>query len=348
MDIYSLPEIVTRKTKGKKSFQEKSSTVQLLIRQSLFIIGQLGIPLEDLTRRQKEKLAMALLAAGDVRTPKDWSRIQSANTGYSVTTKQCIDFYNTHLEENMSKGSYDYVLRDGLNKLLIGGIVVRSKPESNISDATRGYRVSTEYARIIEKFGQKDWVKQVEIFNRTHKTYKDRMSQSRTFPQIAVTLADGREFYLKDGEHNLIQQQVLTEFLPRFGYGAELLYCGDSDNKYGVIFEKDKLKRLGILDMKQGKLPDIVAYSKEKDWVYLIEAYHTSNPITVERKYELGQMFASVADKCIYITAFENNDAYHSCTAELAWETEVWIVTEPDHMIHRNGVRFMWPYEKET
>lgn len=341
MDRYNLPELITRKQKGKKSFQEKDLAVQTLIREALFIIDQLGIPLEGLTGRDKEKLAMALLAAGDVKTSKEWRKVKSTNSGYSITTKQCVEFYNTYLEENMSKGSYDYVLRDGFSKLLIGGIVERSKPESNLSDATRGYRISTEYARIISKFGQKDWEKQVEIFNKTHKTYRERLAQTRNIPMINVKMPDGKEFQLKDGEHNLIQQQVITEFLPRFGYGATLLYCGDSDNKYGVINEKEKLAELGIKDLSQGKLPDIVAYSAEKDWIYLIEAYHTSNPITAERKYELEQMMGECADKCIYITAFESNDAFRNCKEDLAWETEVWIVTNPDHMIHRNGFRFI-------
>lgn len=129
---------------------------------------------------------MALLAAGDVKTSKEWRKVKSTNSGYSITTKQCVEFYNTYLEENMSKGSYDYVLRDGFSKLLIGGIVERSKPESNLSDATRGYRISTEYARIISKFGQKDWEKQVEIFNKTHKTYRERLAQTRNIPMINV------------------------------------------------------------------------------------------------------------------------------------------------------------------
>ena len=348
MDRYNLPELITRKQKGKKSFQEKDLAVQTLIREALFIIDQLGIPLEGLTGRDKEKLAMALLAAGDVKTSKEWRKVKSTNSGYSITTKQCVEFYNTYLEENMSKGSYDYVLRDGFSKLLIGGIVERSKPESNLSDATRGYRISTEYARIISKFGQKDWEKQVEIFNKTHKTYRERLAQTRNIPMINVKMPDGKEFQLKDGEHNLIQQQVITEFLPRFGYGATLLYCGDSDNKYGVINEKEKLAELGIKDLSQGKLPDIVAYSAEKDWIYLIKAYHTSNPITAERKYELEQMMGECADKCIYITAFESNDAFRNCKEDLAWETEVWIVTNPDHMIHRNGFRFIGPYGETT
>ena len=220
MDRYNLPELITRKQKGKKSFQEKDLAVQTLIREALFIIDQLGIPLEGLTVRDKEKLAMALLAAGDVKTSKEWRKVKSTNSGYSITTKQCVEFYNTYLKENMSKGSYDYVLRDGFSKLLIGGIVERSKPESNLSDVTRGYRISTEYARIISKFGQKDWEKQVEIFNKTHKTYRERLAQTRNIPMINVKMPDGKEFQLKDGEHNLIQQQVITEFLPRFGYGA--------------------------------------------------------------------------------------------------------------------------------
>lgn len=347
MDRYNLPEIQTRKTKGKKSFQEKAPEIQKLIREALFIIEQLGIPTEGLTGRDKEKMAMALLAAGDVKKSSDWSKIKSANDGYGITTKQCIDFYNTYLDENMSKGSYDYVLRDGLNKLIIGGIVDRSKPEANLSDSTRGYRISAEYARIICKFGQSDWEKQVEIFNKTHKTYQERINQIRDIPQITVRTVDGKEFQLKDGEHNLIQQQVITEFLPRFGYGATVLYCGDSDNKYGVINEKDKLEEIGIHDLSQGKLPDVVAYSEEKDWIYLIEAYHTSNPITPERKFELEEMVGENAEKCIFITAFQSNESYRSCTEELAWETEIWIATNPDHMIHRNGCRFMGPYIKE-
>lgn len=348
MDRYNLPELVTRKMKGKKSFQEKRPEVQQVIREALFIIVQLGIPVEGLSGRDKEKIAMALLAAGDVKTSSDWKKIKTSNSGYSVTTKQCIDFYNDNLDEAMSKGSYDYVLRDGLRKLLIAGIVDRSKPDADISDATRGYRISAEYGRIISKFGQADWEKQVEIFNSTHKTYKERLEKERTFKMIPVTLPNGTQIELKDGEHNLIQQQIIKEFLPRFGYGAQVFYMGDADNKYGIVNEREQLTKIGIKELSQGKLPDIVAYSEEKDWIYLIEAYHTSNPITPERKYELEQVLGDSAEKCVFITAFGDSKSAALCTSELAWETEIWIATNPDHMMHRNGFRFMGPYGKKS
>ncbi|MEX1040968.1 MAG: BsuBI/PstI family type II restriction endonuclease [Pirellulaceae bacterium] len=31
-------------------------------------------------------------------------------------------------------------------------------------------------------------------------------------------------------------------------------------------------------------------------------------------------------------------------TAEIVWESEVWIAEFPDHMIHFNGDKFMGPY----
>ena len=39
---------------------------------------------------------------------------------------------------------------------------------------------------------------------------------------------------------------------------------------------------------------------------------------------------------------------YKKFAEKLAWETEVWIATEPDHMIHRNGHRFMGPYSSDV
>ncbi|MBQ8241727.1 MAG: hypothetical protein IJZ38_13025 [Bacteroides sp.] len=331
----------------KKGFSEKSPEVQTLIREALHIVEELGIPTNDLTDIRKEKIAMALLAVGDVKSSKEWAKIKDANKSYAVTTKQMIDFYNQHLEDSTSKGSYDYVLRHGLKRLLIAGIVVQSKPDSNLSDSTRGYKVSVEYSKIIRTYHQKDWAQQVAIFNRSHKTYAERLAQKRDIPKITVRTADGQEFQLKDGEHNLIQQQIIQEFLPRFGHGAKILYCGDSDNKYGVINETDSMTKLGISDISQGKLPDVVAYSESKGWIFLIEAYHSSNPITAERKYELEQMMGSAASKCVFVTAFNNHEAYRSCPEDIAWETEIWIATEPDHMIHRNGHRFMGPYSEK-
>ena len=332
----------------KKTFNHKTTPIKQLICESLQILHCLGIPIDTYSERQKERIAMALLAVGDVKKSSDWKRIKDTRNKRSLTTREIISFHNAYLEEHISSGSYDDIRRKDLQPMLVCGIVVQSSAEANISDPTRGYQISAEYARIIKNYGQKDWFKQVAIFNNSHMSYEERLSVKRNIPKLQVTTPNGQRLELKDGEHNAIQKAIIEEFLPRYGYAAEVLYCGDSDNKYGVIFEKEKLAELGFHDLKQGKLPDIVAYSSEKDWVFLIEAYHTSNPITKLRKYELiTDVLGSCANRAVFVTAFENMNSYRDCPEELAWETEVWIATEPDHMIHRDGGRFLGPYTDE-
>lgn len=331
---------------NKRTFNNKQDKVKELIRQSLQILYFLGIPIDTYSERQKEKMAMALLAVGNVKKSSDWKNIKDTRKGdYSPTTREIITFHNCNLEENISSGSYDDIRRKDLKPLLACGIVVESAVEANISDPTRGYQISAEYSRIIKNYGQTDWFTQVSTFRENHPSYEDRISAKRNIPKLKVTTQDGRLIELKDGEHNNIQKAIIEQFLPRFGYEAEVLYCGDSDNKYGVIFEKEKLETLGFSNLKGSKLPDIVAYSPQKDWIFLVEAYHSSNPITPQRKYDLiTNVLGSCADKAVFVTAFENINSYKNCPEELAWETEIWIATEPDHMIHRNGGRFLGPY----
>ncbi|MBD3175173.1 MAG: restriction endonuclease, partial [Armatimonadia bacterium] len=37
-------------------------------------------------------------------------------------------------------------------------------------------------------------------------------------------------------------------------------------------------------------------------------------------------------------------DAFRAYAADIAWETEVWIAEDPEHMIHYDGERFLGPY----
>ena len=328
----------------KKSFNKKNSDTQQLILQALQVLSCLGIPVDDLSERQKEKTAMTFLAVGDVKKQSDWKNIKDSRNNYAPTTREIIAFENTYLQENISSGSYDDIRRKDLSYMLILDIVQQSSPDSNQSDPRRGYQINPEYARVIRNYGQKDWFQQVSIFNRSHKSYEERIATKRELPKITVTTPDGKEIELKDGEHNAIQKAVVEEFLSRYGQGAELLYLGDANNKYGLVFEEEKLQELGFGDLRKNKLPDIIAYSPKMDWVFLIEAYYSSNPITPSRKYELEKLAGSASSKVIYVTAFENSASYRECTEDLAWETEVWIMTDPDHMIHLDGKRFLGPY----
>ena len=91
------------------------------------------------------------------------------------------------------------------------------------------------------------------------------------------------------------------------------------------------------------KMPDIVLYCEDKDWIYFIESVTSVGPMKPKRIKEIKEMTSRVKSSKIYVTAFPDFKTFKRSSESLAWETEVWISDMPEHMIHLNGDRFMGP-----
>ena len=87
----------------------------------------------------------------------------------------------------------------------------------------------------------------------------------------------------------------------------------------------------------------IPLYIPERNWIYFIEAVTSVGPMSPKRIIEINEMTEKVTAGKIFITAFPNIETFKKFSASLSWETEVWLADNPDHMIHRNGDRFMGP-----
>jgi type II restriction enzyme len=161
-----------------------------------------------------------------------------------------------------------------------------------------------------------------------------------------VKLPSGHTLDFSQGGHNQLQREVIEEFLPRYGYGAEVLYVGDATDKY-LLREDGRLQDLGFFELLHGALPDIVAYSAEKNWLYLIEAFYSSGPMTEERILELKKELQNCTADLIFVTAFISKSAFKKSAASIGWESEVWTADNPDHLIHFNGGKFLGPYNSK-
>ncbi len=135
--------------------------------------------------------------------------------------------------------------------------------------------------------------------------------------------------------------------MPRSGYDAEILYVGDTAKKF-LHLEKNKLRELIFFELSDGELPEIVAYSEQKNWLYLIEAVHTSGIISNVRLLELKKLTEKCKADIIFITAFLDNNTFRKFAANIAWETEVWIADAPEHIINFDGEKFLGSYSKIT
>ena len=66
-----------------------------------------------------------------------------------------------------------------------------------------------------------------------------------------------------------------------------------------------------------------------------------------EEAREIESFLGSCSAERVYVTAFLSIGDFRKYAADIAWETEVWIAANPDHMIHFNGPKFLGPYKPQ-
>jgi len=175
--------------------------------------------------------------------------------------------------------------------------------------------------------------KQVELL-------KDELERKRNLEKIPVKLPSGVELELSAGEHNVLQKCIVEDFLTRFGMGAEVLYIGDTSNKF--LYKNDEvLDQIGFFTLEHEELPDVVAYCREKNLLFLIEAVHSAGPMSEIRVRKLKRQMEKCTAIPVFVTTFLDKKEFRKWVTEIAWETEVWIADSPEHMIHFNGFKFL-------
>ncbi len=326
------------------AYARKSPKVKQLILEAAEIIYAAGIPLEQLTGRRAEKMAMAILALANVRAPHKWSEAKGLADRRILKSREIIQFVNEHLGDTISSGSYDDIRRQDLPWLIMQGIAEASNPLAAKNDPTRGYGISARWLDVLRAEGLDNQLKLArKEGNKGPGTVRDQLAQAR--PQRIDPVTGTEAIQLLDaGGHNDLIKAVVSEFLPRFGYGAEVLYVGDASNKL-LFYKAERLAELGFFELSHGELPDVVAYSPQKNWLYLVECVFSSGPVSVERKIKLDALLSNCKAGIVYITSFPNKQLLRRFVSDIAWESEVWIATDPDHLLHFNGDRFFGPHE---
>ncbi len=121
-----------------------------------------------------------------------------------------------------------------------------------------------------------------------------------------------------------------------------MLVLGDTIEK-DLVKNVRKLKELGFEITLHDKMPDVVLYREDKNWIYFVESVTSVGPMDAKRILEINDLTRNVTAGKIFVTAFLDFSTYKKFSECLAWETEVWIAQMPEHMIHLNGNKFLGP-----
>jgi type II restriction enzyme len=278
-----------------------------------------------------------------VKTPSDWSSAKTVSSR-SLQTREVISWINEAFGEAISPGSYDDIRRKDLYHLRLAEFVVTDDPTAARNSPRRGWGVNDEASGLLRSFDKKDYERELQKYLGGRQLLSVRLAAQRDLAKHEVQI-NGELLDFGPGEHNQLIKCVIEDFLPRFGFDAEVLYVGDASARRLILMQQ-RLVDLGFFEVGNGELlPDVIAYSVKRNWIFLIEAVHSSGPVSQERRFELSSLLTECESPVVYITAFADREKFRQWAADVGWETEVWIASHPDHMIHFNGDKFLGPYQ---
>lgn len=290
------------------------------------------VKLQVPAKQQAELCAYTLLAMAGIKKKNSWNKA----TNEWVRIHDIIQFTEKNYGKAYAENSRETFRKQALHHFRTAAFIEDNGKATNSPNYR--YRLTDEFLHLIKDSGSKI---SIEAFLLSHPSLVSKYESKKKMTQIPVVV-NGQEFNLSFGKHNQLQKAIVEEFGSRFAPGAECLYIGDTTEK-DLFKNEEKLQELGFEITLHDKMPDVVLYNKEKDWIYFIEAVTSVGPMDAKRILELNELTSNVSSGKIFVTAFLDFKTFKRFSESLAWETEVWIADMPEHMIHLNGDRFMGP-----
>lgn len=285
--------------------------------------------------QQADICCYMILAMAGVKPDMSWSE----TTNEWIRIHDIIQFVNTFYDMSYAENSRETFRKQALHRFRTAALIEDNGKATNSPNYR--YRLTEETVEMLRTMGTPAWKTSVKRFLYYHEKLIDLYASKKKMTIMPVNI-NGESFKFSTGKHNELQKAIIEEFAPRFAPNSECLYVGDTIEK-DLVKNVEKLKELGFEITLHDKMPDIVLYRKDKDWIYFVESVTSVGPMDPNRILEITEMTKDVTAGKIFVTAFLDFKTYKKFAEDLAWETEVWIAEMPEHMIHLNGDRFMGP-----
>lgn len=256
-----------------------------------------------------------------------------------------MNWAREHYQKEYAPNTRETIRRQTMHQFVDAGIALYNPDQPNrpVNSPKAVYQIEPNTLFLLRTFGTPSWHENLSDYLAKHETLAARYAKERKQKQIPIYVASGERIALSAGEHSELIRAIIEEFAPRFAPGSQLIYVGDTGNKWRY-FDAPLLANLGVDVDSHGKMPDVVLQDIERNWLLLVEAVTSHGPVSRKRHAELAQLFSEAIVGLVYVTAFPNRSVMARHLGEIAWETEVWIADSPSHLIHFDGERFLGPY----
>jgi len=311
--------------------------MQKKIEEAIEILKGLKLPKGQINERS----ALCLLALVDITPDSKWSDAKQRLIGVTPIMEFAKKYYNKIYAPNS---------RETFRRFTLHQFVEASIVEYNPDDHTRPvnspkavYHISKTALEIIQNFGSKNYELKLKKFFKNQKGLADKYAKVRLKHRVPIIYNKNIEINLSPGEHSILIKNILQDLASLFLINSTLVYIGDTATKWGYC-DKELCKKLNIQYETHGKMPDVILFIEDKNWLCLIESVTSHGPIDSKRYSELQDIFGGNDYELVFISAFPDKKTLNRFIHDIAWETEVWIADNPSHMIHFNGEKFIGPY----
>lgn len=303
------------------------------VEEARHLLIEIGMP----DRQRTDLCCYVLLAMANVKETEPW---QSATNEW-IRIHDIIQFVAANYGVVYAENSRETFRKQALHHFRTAALIEDNGKATNSPNYR--YRLTAETLEMIRSIGGHREDAAIKRFVTYHEKLIEIYTSKKEMTKMPLKI-NNQEFTFSPGKHNELQKAIIEEFAPRYAPGSECLYVGDTIEK-DLVKNVEKLQELGFEITLHDKMPDVILYREDKNWIYFIESVTSVGPMDSKRIVEISEMTKNVTAGKIFITAFQNFTVFKKFSDSLAWETEVWISEMPDHMIHMNGDRFMGPRE---
>lgn len=309
------------------------------IKEALAILADLDMP----RMQQNERSALCLLALVNLPHSKRWSEARDPLIGITPIMEWARDHYDKEYAPN----TRETIRRQTMHQFVDAGIALYNpdEPDRPVNSPKAVYQIEPTCLALLRSFGTDEYSLKLKGYIASREGLATRYAKRRAMEMVPVKLGSGQYVTLSPGAHSTLIRQIWEQFGPRYVPGGQLVYIGDTGDKWGY-FDEPLLMSLGVAVDNHGKMPDVAIYYGEKNWLVLAEAVTSHGPVDGKRHDELHKLFSKSSAGLVYVSAFPDRRTFTKYSEVISWETEVWIADNPSHLIHFNGVRFLGPYGK--
>lgn len=236
--------------------------------------------------QQADICCYVVLAMAGIKPDMSWSEAKNE----WIRIHDIIQFTNTYYGSTYAENSRETFRKQAMHQFRTAALVEDNGKATNSPNYR--YRLTDETVQMLRTMQTDTWQKTLKRFLTYHDKLIDIYASKKKMIMMPVKI-NGADFNFSPGKHNKLQKAIIEEFAPRFAPNSECLYVGDTIEK-DLVKNIGKLGELGFEITLHDKMPDVVLYREDKDWIYFIESVTSVGPMDPKRILEITEMTKDV------------------------------------------------------